>query len=150
MTLPWISDKPETATAGGNLSHCWIYIASGISNRPNVDALARRLESRGAKILCKWWNANEEDFRDGILTKDQLLANQRRAIRRCNTFILLYPAGRGSHLEMGYAERDDESRTFYVVGCPDPSEVLDFEADGEGEQTIFFEPSVEELMENIA
>lgn len=76
------------------------YIASGFQNKPLVSYVGLKLLSEGYMQTYDWTinqraTTTEQLKRIGTLEK--------KAIVACDIFILLLPAGKGSHVELGMA-----------------------------------------------
>lgn len=78
------------------------YIATKLSNRFNHNQLRDVLLSRGHKITFDWTK-----YGDNVeLTREQLKdiqAKELNGINKANIIFCLFPVGRGTHVEIGYA-----------------------------------------------
>lgn len=81
-----------------------IYITSSIRNDNKfLDNLRYMFVSEGADVPCPWWIISQQAIEFRFIDKEELLDKQLSAIENCDLFVLVYPAGRGSHIELGYA-----------------------------------------------
>lgn len=76
------------------------YIASGFQNKPLVSYVGLKLLSEGYMQTYDW-TINQRATTTEQLKRIGTL--ERNAIVACDIFILLLPAGKGSHVELGMA-----------------------------------------------
>lgn len=102
------------------------YIASSFANKDRVNYIRLKLLSEGYSLTYDW-TVNERAITAKQLHRIGTL--EQSAIAACDIFILLLPAGKGSHVELGmalawnkrvyiYAEEEIEpadASTFYFV-----------------------------------
>lgn len=112
-----------------------VYLAGSLRN-PQVPALAKTLEGAGLDVFVEWFNPGPETDQYWQAHQQYLgrryvealygphaqhvLAFDKHWLDKCDAAVVLYPAGKSAHLELGY-----------VIGQGKPGYVL---LDGEPER----------------
>lgn len=76
------------------------YIASKLENAERVRELAEQLEQFGWKCTYKWYEHGMVLYKEDL---QAAAAEELSGIIRADLFVMLFPAGRGSHVELGFA-----------------------------------------------
>ncbi|MFS0782865.1 group-specific protein [Bacillus sp. 1P06AnD] len=76
------------------------YIASSFANIPDVRYMSTKLKQAGLKHSYDWTLNNRADTIEKLISIGQA---EKKAVEDSDFFILLLPAGPGSHIELGMA-----------------------------------------------
>lgn len=77
------------------------YIGSGMKNHDLVDAYAQRLKENGWEQTYCWTKCVGKDATLDILA--EYAEKERKGVADADVVIILLPAGRGAHMELGMA-----------------------------------------------
>lgn len=114
------------------------YIASSFKNIESVRNAAEELKSRGFIHTYDWTNGRASS----IAELEAIGSREKNAIMEADIVIILLPAGKGSHVELGIALATDKKIFLY---SPDES-VNDLESTS----TFYHVPEVEKVIGTIA
>lgn len=138
-----------------------VYLIGSLRNSeiPKLGKLLR--ETKGLDVFDDWYGAGPEaddkwkeyeqlrgrSYKEALSgwAANQIFQFDKTHIDRCDTAVLVYPAGRSGHLEFGYAMGRGK-RGFILVDNPDRWDVMVLFATINGGKAVF---SVEELLEEI-
>jgi len=80
-----------------------IYVASGLKNKELVSSTIAFLSYFGHKVTCDWTQFDEEKIQSCAEYRQWAIDSELKGIEDCDLFLMILPAGRGSHIELGYA-----------------------------------------------
>lgn len=116
-----------------------IYVIGSLRN-PEIPSLAKRLRDSGHDVFDDWFAAGPEAddyWRDyergrGHDIRQALTGYAARHVfefdvhhlDRCDTSVLVLPAGRSGHLELGYARGRGKDTAILMEGEPDRYDVM--------------------------
>lgn len=99
------------------------YIASSLQNKDLVQYVGLKLSSEGYKQTYDW-TLNQRATTETHLHRIGTL--EKNAIQACDIFILLLPAGKGSHVELGMALALKKHIYIYAAEKMDPATASTF------------------------
>lgn len=116
-----------------------VYIVGSLRN-PNVPMFANKLRALGFEAFDDWFSAGPEaddcwrdhsqqrgeDLRTALAGAhaQDVFAFDKRNIDSSDAVILLYPAGKSAHLELGYAAGSGKETHIILDGEPDRYDVM--------------------------
>ena len=116
-----------------------IYLAGSLNN-PRIPLIAKELRSRGLIVFDDWYAAGpkaDECWRAYEIAKGHNLAQalrgeaaqntfqfDRRHIEACDIMVLVLPAGRSGHLELGWAIGQGKKGFVMLDADPDRYDVM--------------------------
>jgi len=133
-----------------------IYVIGSLRN-PEIPKIGNALRQAGFDAFDDWWGAGKfaddswkeyeqergrtyQEALQGYAAR-QIFAFDKMHLDRCDMAVLVYPAGKSAHLELGYAVGKGK-KTFVLVDNPDRWDVMLQFAD----EVVF---SLEELLEKL-
>lgn len=79
-----------------------IYVASSLSNTPEVLRLVRRLKDAGHSITYEWWEHGSVQA-EGRQRIAEVAQAEMQGVARADCVVVLLPGGLGTHVELGIA-----------------------------------------------
>lgn len=80
-----------------------LYLASSIRNMDMVKEVGALLESFGHKITCDWCAFSADTIAFSQQYRQFCIDDMFRGIDEADALVLIFPIGRGAHIEIGYA-----------------------------------------------
>lgn len=80
-----------------------VYIASSVKNLERCKDIMDILAYTGWRSSYDWTRADQKKVLDDAYYKTKLIDEELHGIKNADAFILVLPAGRGAHVELGYA-----------------------------------------------
>ncbi|MEN1966570.1 nucleoside 2-deoxyribosyltransferase [Lentibacillus sp. N15] len=99
------------------------YIASSFTNKELVNYVRLKLITKGYQLTYDW---TKNQRATTTKTLQVIGENEKKAVASCDIFILLLPAGKGSHTELGMALALDKRVYLYSPKHLDPSAATSF------------------------
>ena len=116
-----------------------IYLIGSMKN-PKIPFIARALRADGFEVFDEWyapgknaddeWQAYEQirgrSFKEALRGEHALdvFNFDRRHLERCTTGVLVAPAGKSAHIELGYLRGRGKPAYVYMEGEPERYDVM--------------------------